>query len=92
VIGEAPVPVNPPGDDVAVKVVAVPPVVAAVYATDAVEPVLKSATAPITGVSGTSEISVTAVNPSGVPSMRSSCALRMLTYYSLKILGQKLNY
>jgi hypothetical protein len=58
VIGEDPVPVNPPGDDVAVKVVAAPPVVAAVYATDAVEPVPRSATAPIVGASGTSDIAV----------------------------------
>jgi hypothetical protein len=56
VIGEDPVPVNPPGDDVAVKVVAVPPVVAAVYATEAVDPVPRSATAPIVGASGTSDI------------------------------------
>jgi len=39
VIGDAPVAVNPPGVDVAVKVVAVPPVAAAVYATVA-EPLL----------------------------------------------------
>jgi hypothetical protein len=58
VIGEDPVPVNPSGDDVAVKVVAAPPVVAAVYATDAVEPVPRSETAPIVGASGTSDIAV----------------------------------
>jgi hypothetical protein len=39
VMGEVPVPVNEPGVDVAVNVVAVPPVTAAVYATVA-EPLL----------------------------------------------------
>jgi hypothetical protein len=55
-MGEDPVAVIEPGVDVAVKVVAVPPVVAAVYATETEVPVPKSVTAPIVGASGTSGI------------------------------------
>jgi hypothetical protein len=52
VIGEAPVPVNPPGDEVAVNVeTAAPPVAFAVYVTvaDALPPVA----VPIVGACGT---------------------------------------
>jgi hypothetical protein len=78
VMGDEPVPVTDPGVEVAVNVVPVPPVVAAVYATVAVlDPV--AVALPIVGASGTSTISVIAFTPSGVPSIRSSCALRILT-------------
>ena len=57
VMGEIPVAVIEPGVEVAVNVVAVPPVVEAVYATVAVvEPV--AVAVPIVGASGTSAIGV----------------------------------
>jgi hypothetical protein len=50
-MGEDPVPVNPPGEDVAVYVTDSPPVAPAVYATVAVA--LPPVTAPIVGACGT---------------------------------------
>jgi hypothetical protein len=55
VMGDEPVPVNDPGVEVAVNVVAVPPVVAAVYVTVALEESTAVAV-PIVGISGTSAI------------------------------------
>lgn len=79
---DAPDAVKPPGDEVAVYEVGVPPEVAAVNVTVA-EPLLKArevptlVAVPMTGASGTSMIGLTiAVNPSGVPSILSSLALR----------------
>jgi hypothetical protein len=78
VIGDvADVPVTDPGVEVAVYKVVVPPVVAAVKGTDAVP--IPAVAVPIVGASGTSMIAVMAFTPSGVPSIRSSCALRLLT-------------
>jgi hypothetical protein len=57
VIGDDPVAVREPGVEVAVNVVAAPPVAAAVYATVAVVEVAAVAV-PIVGASGTSAIGV----------------------------------
>jgi hypothetical protein len=56
-MGDEPVPVNDPGVEVAVNVVAVPPVVAAVYVTVALVE-FTAVALPIVGASGTSEIGV----------------------------------
>jgi hypothetical protein len=80
VIGaDEPVPVKEPGVDVTVYVLGVPPVTEAVKVTEAERPA--AVATPIVGVSGTSIISLIAFKPSGVPSMRSSAALRILTDY-----------
>ena len=57
VIGDAPVPVIFPGEDVAVNVVTTPPVVAAVYVTVAAD-APESVAVPIVGASGTSGMAV----------------------------------